>query len=359
MSELFRKIKIQFQGKLPFAVYCKPNSDRIIALLQHDDSFQKVSETNSKGFIFTSFDGKKTCLIPKNLSNTIVEKVDDTTFFLQKKRKPEIDEDAKLNFENLVQKGVDAIKNKQFEKVVLSRNEIVSIRKFDLETTFFNLIQNYESAFKYCFFHPEIGLWMGATPEQFLKVDNDVIKTVALAGTQLFPEKTPIKWAQKESNEQQIVTDFIVNSLQRYVYSVNVSNPFTQRAGNLAHLKSTIEAKMNSVFDLEKIIEALHPTPAVCGFPKEKTKKFIFENEGYDREFYTGFLGEWNHDFLTWENHKFDLFVNLRCMKIDYDSKIEITKAKIYIGCGVTEDSIAENEFLETVNKSMTMKKVL
>ena len=63
MSELFRKIKTQFDGKLPFAVYCKPNSDRIIALLQHDDSFQKVNETNSKGFIFTSFDGKKTCLI--------------------------------------------------------------------------------------------------------------------------------------------------------------------------------------------------------------------------------------------------------------------------------------------------------
>lgn len=359
MSELFHKVQFHFESKLPFAVYCKPNSDRIIALLQHDNSFQKVSQTNSKGFIFTSFDGKKTYLIPKNLSNTIIEKVDGATFFLQKKRKPEIDEIAKLNFENLVSKAVEAIKNKQFEKVVLSRNETVSIRKFDLETTFFNLIQNYESAFKYAFFHPEIGLWMGATPEQFLKVDNDVIKTVALAGTQLFPEKIPIKWEQKESNEQQIVTDFIVNSLQRFVYGVTISNPETQRAGNLVHLKSTIEAKMNSVFDLEKIIEALHPTPAVCGFPKEKTKKFIKENEGYDREFYTGFLGEWNHDFLTWENHKFDLFVNLRCMKIDYDPKIEITKAKIYVGCGVTTDSNPEKEFLETVNKSMTMKKVL
>jgi isochorismate synthase len=359
MSELFRKIKIQFQSKLPFAVYSKPNSDRIIALLQHDDTLQKVTKINSKGFVFTSFDGKKTCLIPKNLSNAIVEKVDETTFFVQKKRKSEIDSTAKLIFENLVNNGIEAIKNQQFEKVVLSRNEIVSIRKFDFETTFFNLIQNYESAFKYCFYHPEIGLWMGATPEQFLKVDNDVIKTVALAGTQLFPEKEDIHWKEKESNEQQIVTDFIVNNLQRYVYNINVSDPFTQRAGNLAHLKSTIEAKMNSVFDIDKIIEALHPTPAVCGLPKEISKKFILENEGYDREFYTGFLGEWNHDFLTWENHKFDLFVNLRCMKIDYDTKIEISKAKIYVGCGITIDSNPEKEFLETVNKAMTMKKVL
>ena len=51
---------------------------------------------------------------------------------------------------------------------------------------------------------------MGASPEQFLKVDNDIIKTVALAGTQLFPENNKVSWKAKETQEQQIVTDFIV-----------------------------------------------------------------------------------------------------------------------------------------------------
>lgn len=359
MSELFRKVKNQFKNQLPFAVYCKPNSNKIIALLQHDNTLQQVSEINTKGFIFTSFDGKKKCLIPKNISNTIIEKVDENIFYFQKKRKSEIDSISKINFENLVEKGINAIKNKKFEKVVLSRNELITIRDFEIEKTFFNLIQNYTSAFKYCFYHPEIGFWMGATPEQFLKVDNDIIKTVALAGTQLFHENTIIKWKNKETQEQQIVTDFIVNSLQRFVYNLNVSLPYTDRAGNLAHIKSTIEAKMKSVFDLEKIIETLHPTPAVCGYPKEKAKEFIIENEGYDREFYTGFLGEWNHDFLTWENHKFDLFVNLRCMKIDLKPKNDITKVKLYVGCGITVASNSEKEFLETVYKSMTIKQVL
>ena len=60
-----------------------------------------------------------------------------------------------------------------------------------------------------------------------------------------------------------------------------------------------------------------------------------------------------NIDLITFKLQKTDLFVNLRCMKI------EEKKANLYIGCGITEDSIPENEYIETINKSMTMKKVI
>jgi isochorismate synthase len=40
------------------------------------------------------------------------------------------------------------------------------------------------------------------------------------------------------------------------------------------------------------------------------------ENEGYDREYYTGFLGELNKEAFNKETLKSDLYVNLRCMKI-------------------------------------------
>ena len=45
---------------------------------------------------------------------------------------------------------------------------------------------------------------------------------------------------------------------------------------------------------LKSLVQALHPTPAVCGFPKQTVQNFIQSNEGYNREFYTGFLGELN-----------------------------------------------------------------
>ena len=114
-----------------------------------------------------------------------------------------------------------------------------------------------------------------------------------------------------------------------------------------------IEGVINKKSNLKEVVSVLHPTPAVCGFPMQKAKKFIFENEGYDRSYYTGFLGELNikGDYIN--KPKSDLFVNLRCMQVVKNM------AHIYVGCGITKDSIPEKEFLETVNKSMTMKIIL
>ena len=98
---------------------------------------------------------------------------------------------------------------------------------------------------------------------------------------------------------------------------------------------------------LHRVLEALHPTPAVCGLPTGKAKNFISRNEGYDREYYTGYLGRVTTGLNT------QLYVNLRCMKIN------VNKAQVYVGGGITSDSIPEHEWEETVAKSKTIKKVL
>ena len=97
---------------------------------------------------------------------------------------------------------------------------------------------------------------------------------------------------------------------------------------------------------LKDLIRKLHPTPAVCGLPRDKAKEFIIKNENYNREFYTGFLGE-----IT--NTDSSLFVNLRCMKLEENI------ANIYVGGGITKDSNSKQEWLETVSKTQTMKSVL
>jgi isochorismate synthase len=179
------------------------------------------------------------------------------------------------------------------------------------------------------------------------------IKTVALAGTQVFNGTENVVWKTKEKAEQQFVTDFITNSLKDNTSEVNVSEPYTTKAGNILHIKTDISAKLKDKKDLKNVIQTLHPTPAVCGLPKATSKVLIIDNEGYNREYYSGFLGELNIDLATFRTEQSDLFVNLRCMKIVGDS------AELFVGCGITSDSNPEKEFLETVNKSMTMKKVL
>ena len=112
----------------------------------------------------------------------------------------------------------------------------------------------------------------------------------------------------------------------------------------------------------------MHPTPAVCGLPKEAAKAFILENENYNREFYTGFLGELNFEAQlkprsgkrNIENRAYaitktstQLYVNLRCMQLDGNN------ASIYVGGGITESSDAESEWHETVSKSLVIKSIL
>ena len=140
----------------------------------------------------------------------------------------------------------------------------------------------------------------------------------------------------------------------------------TIKAGNLLHLKTRVSGLLTS--NLKEVVTVLHPTPAVCGLPKVTAKQFILNNENYNREFYSGYLGELNIKEKTTrntnrrnvENNAYsavktisNLYVNLRCMQLTD------VKASIYVGGGITKDSIAENEWQETVNKTQTMKKVL
>ena len=195
---------------------------------------------------------------------------------------------------------------------------------------------------------------------------------MALAGTQQFNGNTEVEWGEKEKQEQQFVTDSILENLEKAGVSqggMETSEAYTAKAGNLLHLRTDISGRFSaSGVNLEKLLYALHPTPAVCGLPKEKAKNFILSEENYDREFYTGFLGELNLqssrsrssnrrnvENLAYRTVKKEtaLFVNLRCMKLSGGT------AEIFIGGGITKDSNPEAEWEETVNKSQTMKKVL
>lgn len=332
-------------------MYCKPNSEVMIGVFQHDDVLHLISDFTESGFAFVSFDGEKKYFIPSESSDVYVEKVSSDALYLSNTTAIVTNDFHKKSFESLVQKGLEAIENGTFHKVVLSRKEASKISNLDFEMVVNGLQFNYPNAFNYCFFHPKIGMWIGATPEQFLQTEDVKIKTVALAGTQLFSQS--IQWKSKEKQEQEFVTDFIVSNLKEYCAAITVSEPYTTIAGTIAHIKTDISAELNSKNDLGKIIEKLHPTPAVCGLPAATAKQFILKNEGYNRKFYTGFLGELNINFKTFKKEQSDLFVNLRCMDIDKNT------ATIYVGCGITKDSIPEMEYIETVNKSMTIRKVV
>ena len=347
MKLFLDKAKNQLAQNLPFVLYKKPKDTNIKGLFQKNDTLFSVTDFTQKGFVFASFDGTKSYLIPENESEIMNAVFQTKEIVIQEKEPNLLDEITKLNFENLVKKGIQAIDNNEFKKVVLSRKESLNLVDFDIISAFEKLIQLYPTTFVYCFYHPKIGTWLGATPEQLLKAQNEEFQTIALAGTQKDTGANEVIWLKKEQEEQQFVTDYIVEKIKNVASQVLISKPYSVKAGSIWHIKTDISGNLSSGSSLQQVIQLLHPTPAVCGFPKDKSKVFILQNEKYDRTFYTGFLGELNIGDKT------DLFVNLRCMQID---KAQI---HLFMGCGITKDSIPEKEWEESINKSMTMKKIL
>jgi isochorismate synthase len=259
-------------------------------------------------------------------------------------------------FCNLVSKGIDAIHSGSFEKVVLSRTLSIDLsNNFDVSKTFQKLCDQYSNALISFVSIPESGSWLGATPELLVSVENKTtFRTTALAGTLPYSEGTNLKtvaWTQKDIEEQALVERYIISCFKKIrLREYEEHGPKTVVAGNLLHLKSdfTVDLKATSFPQLGSVmLHLLHPTSAVCGVPLDTALEFLNKHEGYNRQFYTGYLGPVN--FLD----DTSLYVNLRCMQL-------IDKGAIlYAGAGITEDSIPEKEWEETELKLNTLLKVI
>lgn len=347
-------IKNGLSGKLPFVIYRKPNEVNRFGWFQRKNHLNKVFELTKSCFVFAPFSNEEKVVFYPDECQLVKNNEDFDIDFPENEKSLENSSIDKSFHIQLVSKGIEAIKNNLIEKVVLSRKEEVSINENNYEIYFKRFLKKYPTAFVYWFYHPEIGMWMGATPEQLVKIEHNKVQTVALAGTMVEAESdlNDVVWGEKEINEQQIVTSFIVDALKTFTVNVQKTEPYTFKAGSLIHIKTDIQADLSSKENSFKVVESLHPTPALCGFPKKAAYNFIVENEGYNREFYGGFLGEWKFNNLDYSDNS-NLFVNLRCMKI------EKSKAYLFLGGGVNKDSDPESEFYETVNKSKTVKSIL
>ncbi|WP_298370152.1 chorismate-binding protein [uncultured Lutibacter sp.] len=343
----FEKISSVLDAQQPFVAYRKPNSKVISAIHQNNNDLIKLEDYNSSGFIFAPFNKNETkILFPISKSEQFFTQITNNLEIVDSSLKLEdsctIEEKEKYILK--VNKAVDFIKNGFSEKVVLSRKETIAIGKSTITTVFKRMLNSYKNAFVYLWYHPKVGLWMGATPEQLIAIKNNKLQTMSLAGTQKFSGTLDVIWEKKELEEQQFVTDFIVENIKDKINKLEVTGPITSRAGSLIHLRSDICGELKSKKSLEQLINALHPTPAICGIPKNAATEFIMQNEEYDREFYSGFMGEINC------NNASAIYVNLRCMKIENHN------ATIYIGGGLTKDSQPVKEWEETVAKAAIMK---
>ncbi len=249
---------------------------------------------------------------------------------------------------HLVNEAKRSIREGTLEKVVVSRRFSVPMTSEVLSAAA-TMIQAYPDAFTYLFHHPDAGTWMGATPEVLLKSRSGIGQTIALAGTRSGdPSEKRYRWTDKERHEQQVVADYILERIRAQNLRVEASPVRDIRAGELWHLGTVIRAELSPA-KAPELLKSLHPTPAVCGLPKQEALSFIGQYENYNREYYTGYLGEVGLDGPD----SFEFYVNLRCMQIRNG------RAHIYVGGGITAESEAVSEWEETQQKSTTMLSLL
>lgn len=239
-----------------------------------------------------------------------------------------------------------------FRKIVLSRcSEEKGLLPTDAQTLFFRACQLYPRMFIALVHTPQSGTWLTATPEILLEGSGSDWRTIALAGTmklepeQLDGEGENVRWSTKNIEEQRIVATYIAECLERFSDDFREEGPRTVRAANLVHLRSDFTFKLDSNDHIGDLLQALHPTPAVCGLPKRDAFRFILQNEHTPRRYYSGFMGP-----LGASAH---LYVSLRCMNITADGFC------LYAGGGLLRDSTEEQEWQETEAKLETMRRVL
>jgi len=352
MSEylhILHKVSNHLNEGIPFVIYSLPESKSVTAYLQKDTEQYNTKEFEENCFVFAPFDyQKKSCCIPLEMSD--VFEADFIYEPINKKEVTLIEENSeKENYCEHIKKAVRAIKSRQATKIVFSRKKEISLTEFDLEILIHRILNLYPSAFRYVWYHPSTGLWCGASPEVLVQTEGVSFKTMALAGTRKYIEDEAPKWNVKEIIEQKIVVDAISISLQKVTSVVRISKTYNHKAASLVHLRTDINGILKKgKTTLSTITSALHPTPAVCGTPQDYAKNYILENENYQREYYTGFLGP-----ICAKDSCSNLFVNLRCMKI------EDNKAQLFVGGGITIGSIPVNEWEETQHKLQTMLQVL
>ena len=317
---------MKFICRLPFA------EDYILAI--HENIGKNRVE-------FSSFNGNKKLEL-KNNSLTYLKEENLENLFFNEVNLPEIDATENFPTHEIyieeVKKAIEIIRENNLPKLVISRPIKKEISNLNLLDSFKNICANYKNTLCYLLISDD-EIWIGATPEILGKFNKKTQEffTMSLAGTLPINEE----WSNKEIEEQKPVSQYILEKLKDFSDDVKVSETYTHNSGNIKHLRNDFSAKINSE-KLEELITKLHPTPAVCGIPKDFCKEKILEIENYNREFYAGYIKIETEEEIYY-------FVNLRCAKIFKNNIIA------FAGGGITIMSNPEKEWQETELKSQAI----
>ncbi len=176
--------------------------------------------------------------------------------------------------------------------------------------------------------------FLGATPERLLSRRGDVLRTEALAGSAAPGREHLLLASRKDRHEHDLVIEAIVAALAPFTTELRrPAEPRLHRLPNVVHLRTPIEGRVGETPTL-RLVEALHPTPAVGGVPTSSALRLIADHE-QPRGWYAAPIG--------WLDASGDgtFAVGLR------SGVLQGRQAWAFAGCGIVAGSQPEAEFEE------------
>ena len=247
-----------------------------------------------------------------------------------------------LEWCDAVAAAVETMHGGALQKVVLARE--VRVRAdalIDVTEVLRRLRATYPSAYLFA-----VDGFIGASPELLVSRMGDVVRSHPMAGTtpRTGDPSTDARRAAallastKDRAEHQITIDTVLDALLPFCsYVDSEPEPSIVSLANVQHLASLCEGRLSSPpASVLALVDALHPTPAVCGFPRDAAFDAIARLEGFDRGRYAGTVGWVDAD----GNGRFA--VSIRCADVDG------AVARLVAGNGIVADSDPLTELSET-----------
>jgi menaquinone-specific isochorismate synthase len=253
----------------------------------------------------------------------------------------------------LVEHATKAMADGPLRKVALARELVVTAdAPFDRTSVLRRLRSTYPGCHLY-----SVDSFIGASPELLVSRAGDIVRSHPMAGTAARGGDpaadarlaASLLASTKDREEHQITIDMVHDTLLNWCSYIDYeAEPSIVPVANVQHLATLVEGRLSqpapSVLEL---VAALHPTPAVCGSPRDAALAYILEHEGFDRGRYAGAVG-WVDG-----NGNGSWAVSLRCAALDGAT------ARLYAGNGIVADSDPATELAETRAKFQAMLSAL
>jgi isochorismate synthase len=250
--------------------------------------------------------------------------------------------------------SIAAIRGGAFDKLVLARScRVRGDRAYDLESVLRNLEAREVGCTIFSFPASAAGDadFVGATPETLASLEAGELRAFALAGTA--PRgataehdrrlREALETSGKDRSEHEFVVRGLRDDLGDLVHSLTVDGAGVVALRRVQHLRTELRGRVAPHCGILDIAAALHPSPAVGGYPKRRSVSEIVRREGFERGWYAGPIG-W-----TTLDGEGELAVGLRC------GVVRGRDAWLFAGAGIVRNSDPRAELLETENKLQPM----